>query len=112
MSNDKPNTVAMCTATYRAEQVPGVVMIYAHGMHPTTGYQVFFEQALIDIFPPQFSLWHVQPTTIVAEVITPFGAQASFPATETVDTVTVHDANGSHEVPVEQARDITLRHLK
>src|SRR3712207_3506238 len=101
MANGKPNNVALCAGTYRAEQVPGAVIIYAHGLHRTTGYQVFFEQSPIRIFPPQFVLWHVEPTTITAESITPFEAQVSFRASDTVERVTVHDADGAHEVAVE-----------
>lgn len=96
---------ALCTATYRAQQMPGTVIIYAEGVHGTTGYQVFFEQSPIRIFPPQFSLWHVEPTGIVGQGLTPFEAQVSFPATDTVERVTVHDATGPHEVPVEQVSD-------
>jgi hypothetical protein len=103
---------ALCTATYRAQHLPGTVIISAEGVHGTTGYQVFFEQSPIRIFPPQFSLWHIEPTGIVGQGSTPFAAQVSFPATDPVARVTVHDATGAHEVPVEQVSDGGMPHAE
>lgn len=106
MNPDTPKTVAPCAASYRAEQVPGAVLIFAHGVHATSGYVVFFEKLPIDVFPPEFSLWHVTPSGIVLEVITPFTRYTSFKTTKKVDTVVIYDANGKHEVEVEQVPDV------
>lgn len=88
---------------YRAEQAAGVVTIYAKGSNPTAGYEVRFEQLPIEIFPPQFRLLCIEPTGIVAQVITPFEVQTSFRAEDPIKAVIVHDADGKHEVPVKQA---------
>jgi hypothetical protein len=110
MNSNQPTSVELCAASYRAQQVPGAVLIFAEGIHPTSGYQVFFEQSLIDIFPPQFILWHVKPSGIVLDVLTPFFVYTSFKATDKIDAVIVHDANGKHEVKVEQVPDLLLKH--
>ena len=107
-----PRTVEPCAAPYRAEQVPGAVLIFAHGVHPTSGYVVFFEKSPIDVFPPEFSFWHVKAAGIVLEVITPFTEYTSFKAKEKVEAVVVHDANGKHEVKVEQVPDLLLKHAR
>lgn len=90
---------------YRAEQVPGAVIIHADGEHPTAGWLVYFEQLPIRIFPPQYEVVHVKPTGPVAEVITPFSIFTSFGASERIDEVVVHDAHGEHTIKVEQVPD-------
>jgi hypothetical protein len=89
-------------ASYRAEQARDAVIIFAFGWHPTPGYTDFFEQSPIDIFPPEFILHSVPPGGIVPQVLAPFAIWVMFGATEPVKTVTVHDADGPHEIPVEQ----------
>jgi len=106
MANRHGPTVELCSGNYYAEQVPGSVIIHALGRHMTGGYHVFFEQSLITVFPPEFSLWHVKPQGLVTQVIRPFAVHTNFPATAGVAKVAVHDANGKHEVPVDQARDV------
>jgi len=71
---------------------------------------VFFEKSPIDVFPPQFSLWHVPPAGIVLDVITPFAEYTSFKAKDEIDAVVVYDANGKHEVKVEQVPDLVMKH--
>ncbi len=95
-----------CTARYAAQQVPGFVVIFANGVHPTAGFEVRFEQSAAAVFPPQFTLLHVKPTGMVAQVISPFSVMTSFPAGQKIDRVEVRDANGSHDVPVEQVPDV------
>lgn len=89
-------------ATYRAEQVRDTVIIYATGWHPTPGYVDFFEQSAITIFPPEFILRTIPPSGMVLQVLTPFAIWVMFGASELIKTVTVHDADGSHEIEVEQ----------
>src|SRR5690349_20954499 len=86
-----PQNVELCSATYRAQQVPGVVILTATGLHPTSGYSQFFEQAMIDVFPPEFTLWHIKPADIVLDVFTPFAVAVTFKAANPVERVTVHD---------------------
>src|ERR1051325_10657813 len=65
MAERKPANIGLCSANYRAQQVPGAVIIIAEGWHPTSGYQEFFEKSKIDVFPPEFTLWHVLPSGMV-----------------------------------------------
>ena len=99
----KAAAVEPCTARYLAWQVPGLVAIAATGVHPTAGYEVFFEQSPLAVFPPQFRLLHVKPAGPVAQVITPFSAITTISTQQKIDRVVVSDASGSHGVPVEQA---------
>ena len=94
----------LCKATYRAEQIPGLVIVTARGSHRTGGYQVWFEQSPIRIFPPELILYHERPE-LGPDVITPFSVTHSFEASDPVERVVVHDHDGRHEVPVEQVPD-------
>jgi hypothetical protein len=95
-----------CTGVvYHAEQVPGMVILNAYGEHPTSGWTTFFEQLPIKIWPPQFRLVCIPPSGASADVITPFEARTCFRAGDRVEAVTVHDADGSHEIPVEYVPD-------
>ncbi|HEV2764832.1 MAG TPA: hypothetical protein VGV38_17760 [Pyrinomonadaceae bacterium] len=105
-----PRNVKPCAASYRAEQVPGAVVIHASGFHSTSGYKVFFEQSAIDIFPPEFILWHVEPVGMVLQVLEPFDEFVAFAASDKIERVTVHDASGRHEIEVEQVPDLRLSH--
>ena len=89
-------------ASYRAEQVRDTVIIFAMGWHPTPGYVDYFEQSAIDVFPPQFILRTIPPPGMVIQVLTPFAIWVMFGASDPVKTVTVHDADGAHQIPVEQ----------
>jgi hypothetical protein len=89
-------------ANYSALQARETVIIFAFGWHPTPGYVDFFEQSPIDIFPPQFILWTIPPGGMVPQVLTPFAIWVMFGATDPIKTVTVHDADGAHEIDVEQ----------
>lgn len=91
--------------SYRANQVPGGVIIIAEGTHWTGGYEVFFEQLPIDIFPPQFALKHRRPEGNATQMVTPFQADVSFKTGGKIDEVIVHDASGKHTVKVDQTHD-------
>ena len=91
-------------ASYLAEQVPDAVIIFATGWHPTAGYVDFFEQSPLRIYPPQFILRTIPPA-MAPQVLTPFAIWVMFGASEPVETVTVHDADGPHEIRVEQSPD-------
>src|SRR4029079_6895715 len=60
------------------------------------------------IYPPQFILRQIPPTGPVTQVLTPFVIWVMFGAHEPVETVTVIDADGEHEIKVEQTPDITV----
>ena len=95
-------------ADFRAQQVPGAVIIFAEGWHPTSGYVDFFEQSPIDIYPPEFILWQIAPTGPTLDVITPFAIWVMFGAEEPIKTVRVTDADGTHEIKVEQTPDVKV----
>lgn len=96
---------ALCKASYRAEQIPGLVIVTARGSHRTGGYRVWFEQSPIRIFPPELNLHHERPE-VGTGVITPFSVSHSFLASDPVERVVVHDRDGRHEVFVEQVPDL------
>lgn len=110
--NKKPTSVTLCSASYRAQQVPDAIFIFADGIHPTSGYHAFFEQSPIDVFPPEFILWHVAPSGIVLDVLTPFTTYTSFQSGGKIERVVVHDADGRHDVDVEQVPDLLLQHAR
>ena len=89
-------------ATYTAEQVSGTVVIHAQGDAPASGYRVWLEKSMIDIFPPEFALYWEPPGGLAADMMMPFIVHVSFPAEDPVASVTVRDIDGMHEVPVEQ----------
>ena len=86
--------------TYRAEHVSGAVILHANGETPSPGYKVWLQEAMIDVFPPEFTLYWEPPGGFAADVMTPFHVQAEFPADEAVKQITVRDADGAHAVPV------------
>jgi uncharacterized protein YuzE len=98
---------ALCKASYRAEQIPGLVIVTARGSHRTGGYRVWFEQSPIRIFPPELNLFHERPE-VGPDAITPFSVSHSFSASDPVERVVVHDRDGHHEVPVEQVPDVEV----
>ncbi len=95
------NEPELGVGSYRAEQVSGVVIIHAHGETFASGYKVWLQEAMIDVYPPEFVLYWQPPDGMAADVMTPFHVQAEFPAEERVRHVTVRDAEGAHTVPVE-----------
>jgi hypothetical protein len=99
---DGQKEATLCQGTYRAHRVSGLVVVFAAGSHPTSGYRTYFELLPIDIHPPEFALRHIAPSGLANPVITPFTTWTSFHATDTIDHVIVHDRRGRHRVPVEQ----------
>lgn len=86
---------------YEAEQISGTVIVHATGDTPASGYRVWLEHSMIDVYPPEFVLYWEPPGGLAADVLTPFIVHASFPAEDPVSHVTVRDADGVHTVPVE-----------
>lgn len=98
----RPDRDQLGKAEYFALQVPGNVVIVAEGKFPSAGYKGFFRRSAIAIFPPEFSFVWVPPDGPAAQVVTPFRESTYFKAVEPVETVTVHDADGRHEIKVMQ----------
>lgn len=90
---------------YRANQVGDTVFLIATGKHGSPNFKVFFEQSMIDIFPPEFILKHIRPSGLVIQLETPFVAVTQFRAAEEIKEVTIHDAKGTRAVPVDQTPD-------
>lgn len=102
----------LCVGSYHAEQIGQTVILTATGVHPTSGYDIFFEQSPIDVFPPEYSLWHKNPSGVTLQVVTPYSESVHFISAVPVKRLVVHDANGSHNVTVEQAASHIRNHLK
>lgn len=77
------------------------LLIVAEGQLPTPGYDPLIEQSRLMIFPPQFSLLRCRKPGIFPPVVTPFRHAESFRVGERPEVVTVHHAEGSDEVVVE-----------
>lgn len=92
----------MSRATYRAEQFPGAVVIFATGAHFETGYRVSFERVGVTVFPPQFSFMHERPGGDYEQSLTPFAHYLTFETEKRVHSVVIYDADGRHTVPVRQ----------
>lgn len=90
--------------TITAQQIPGAVLIIAEGTHPRSGYQTRLVELPFSIYPPQFALMHIAPST-GGTLVTPFRVKAAFPAWEKVDEVTVITADGPQMIKVEQVLD-------
>src|SRR6266403_2199754 len=101
----------LCVAIYHAHQVGHTVILSGTGAHPTSGYDEFFEQSPIDVFPPAFTLWHKAPSGPVLDVITPFSLSTHFASSEPVKKIIVHDNSGSHDVAVTQASEAVHHHV-
>jgi hypothetical protein len=102
--------VSLCAGSYTATRIAQTVVVSATGVHATSGFAVFLEQTPIDIFPPEFALWHKAPTGPVLDVITPFSVSAHFATTDSVKAVVVHDADGAHTVRVGLASEQVHAH--
>ncbi len=105
VSDQGPGGGDLGRASYRAEQARDAVIIFAFGWHPTPAYTDFFEQSMIEIFPPEFIFHSIPPGWMVPQVLTPFSIWVMFGASEPIKTVTVHDADGEHRIDVEQTPD-------
>jgi len=100
MLTGKQTVKEMSRATYRAEQFPGAVVIYAIGAHFETGYRVSFETVGVTVFPPQFSFMHERSAGSYKHVLTPFAHYMSFETDKKVDSVVIYDIDGRHTVEV------------
>jgi hypothetical protein len=88
-------------AAYTATRAGDQVHVRAVGIKPTPGHVVVLAARPTRIFPPEFSL-HVRPGEgVTTQVLTDFELCVRFSAGgQTIDRVTVFDANGRSEVPV------------
>jgi hypothetical protein len=105
MAGTQPQ-LELCAGAYRARQTAGSLVIFAEGIHPSSGFNTFLscETASPDL--PIFSLWHVPPSGPVMQVATPFSVWCAFQTLRTVSRALVKDTNGTHEIPVEGAAGV------
>ena len=98
-----PGWVLVNQAEYTASQAPNEeVTIRATGTHPSAGYETKFVVSPLRIYPPQWLLAMKRPDGSVAQVLTPFDVTASFKANNQIAKLHVTDADGQHDVNVEQ----------
>jgi hypothetical protein len=89
---------------YQAKQFAGEVVITAIGEAPTPNYKVWLANGSERIFPPIVELWWMKPLGIQPQVLTPFSVHLTFDVGGVpISTIQVRDADGIHEIPVEQA---------
>ncbi|MGH3940984.1 MAG: hypothetical protein ACRDTG_20565 [Pseudonocardiaceae bacterium] len=86
----------------RAFRAGSSVLIVAEGELPTPGFNVDIVQSLILIFPPQFSVVQCPKPGVFPQVITPYRYAESVPFPPDQDTITVHHADGSDAVKIEE----------
>ena len=92
----------------RAFRAGKYVLIVAEGELPTPGFDVDIEQSPLRIFPPQFNLLQCPRPGIWPQVITPYCYAESVPFPADQEAVTVHHAEGSDKVSIE---DLSLIHI-
>lgn len=104
---DRTGYVLAPRAKYRAQQVPGAVIVMVEGETSTPGYVVKLSMNPVRIYPPQFTLYQKPPTGMVPQVMTPFDVCAKFGADnrDTINSVTIFDAEGRVDVPAEKVLD-------
>jgi hypothetical protein len=85
----------------RAFRVDQDLLLVAEGELPTPGFRPDIQQDPRRIFPAQFNLLRCRLPGIFPQVVTPFryAETVRYPADQA--TVTVHHADGSDEVPIE-----------
>lgn len=105
-------TTTLCRGIYRAVQLGDTIIITACGKHSASGYRVRLQKSSVAAFPPEYDLKHHQPDFPSSADETEFVVWTSFPVEEIIDQVRIHDADGEHEVIVEQRKDseILCRH--
>jgi hypothetical protein len=80
--------------------------VQRNSMNPTPGYKNWFEASLIDVYPPEFTLFLETPQGFQVQILAYFCCWAQFNASKPVEFVVVHDAGGPKRVKVDQAHDL------
>ncbi|MGH3849852.1 MAG: hypothetical protein ACRDRT_09140 [Pseudonocardiaceae bacterium] len=76
-------------------------MIVAEGTVPTPGFDVNIVPSLLKIFPQQFDLVQCPKPGLWPQVVTPYQYAEAVPFPKDQPTVTVHHADGSDAVSIE-----------
>jgi hypothetical protein len=94
-------------ATYRAARIGTTLLITATGDLPNLNQIADLRQLPFDVFPPQFAmLFYTPPITLPAIQHFRFTKQFGFP--KDVPYAIVHDADGLHQVNIEDVKDDDL----
>jgi hypothetical protein len=97
MSEWKPARARQITAVRYGR----VIWLTAQGVKPTPCYEVEFQQAMIEIFPPQWNLvWREKPRTVCIQVPVAYRVSKTIPAAGYTDVVVVHHAGGTEHVRI------------
>jgi hypothetical protein len=86
-------------AEYKAEQTKDRVIIHAKGELPA-GYEGVFVRAATQIYPPEFTLMRHRMHGEYRALQHTFDSCVAFKLEGPVTSVTVHDADGPHQVRV------------
>lgn len=103
---DQSPRIGLCAGTYHARRVPGTVLVFADGVHRSTGYHTFWVHDAPDRAPTDLSLWHICPTGPALQVLTPFSVCTSIQTLQDVRSVTVRDVSGVHVIQVVEAGEL------
>jgi hypothetical protein len=88
---------------YQAKQVGDEIIVTASGDTPTPNYKVWLGIGPERCFPPVIELWWMPPPGMQIQLLTPFSVHLTFNAGgQRIDKIDVRDADGMHEVEVEQ----------
>ena len=86
--------------TYKAYQFGRRVTVVEMGLRHHLQTVVTLEALPITVFPPQYALFFSDPD-VVSPALFPFSEEAHFHAEQIIKAVVVWDADGKHNVPVE-----------
>jgi hypothetical protein len=95
------STPVLGRASYKAQWVPGAVILQAEGQKPSPGHKVWLHMGPEEVFPPIHELLWLPPEGNWIQQLTSFEVNTSFPARTPPRSVNVRDADGMHVVPVE-----------
>ena len=98
----KKDAKAEPIAKYRAEHKNNKLTIFAEGSNNSGGWKNELTVLPIEIYPPQFKFTQTRPDGIAIQVITPFSVHKSVDAVSPVESVTVIDTAGRHNVVVKK----------
>jgi hypothetical protein len=109
---DATPCLELCVGRYKAEHVLGNVLVYAFGVHATSGYHTLFSIDASEEECPTLSVWHIKLEGIALQVVTPFSISTSFQTVKTLKRVRLRDSNGVHEIDVESMPALIAAHAR
>lgn len=107
MLRDRAGWTPAPRGRYRAQQVPGAVLIFAEGDNPTAGCEMKIAMNPTRIFPPQFTLLVKRPE-MAADVVTPYAVCVKWKVDHRqhrIERMVLFDDQGRVELPVELVLD-------